>query len=69
MLSIKGEPNEFGEYELIQLKSVIEDINGNLLIDDPENKSGHHPSSIYPVFKAKQTYAYQLIKKNRVQVL
>lgn len=59
MLSIKGEPNEFGDYELIPLKSVIEDINGDLLIDDPENKSGHHPSSIYPVFNSlKDSYVY-----------
>ena len=59
MLSVRGEPNKYGERKIISLKSVIEDINGNLLIDDPSNKSGVKSFPEYPVFNSlKDSYVY-----------
>ncbi len=53
------EPNERGEYPLVKVKSVIEHINGDLLIDEPKNKSGYKNFSEYPIFhSAKDSYVY-----------
>lgn len=51
--------NEYGQTEQIPVKSVIEDINGELLIDDGLNKSGVKPFPEYPIFKSKKkSYVY-----------
>jgi hypothetical protein len=53
------EPNERGEFPQVKVKSVIEHINGDLLIDHPKNKSGYKSYSKYPVFNsAKDSYVY-----------
>ncbi len=44
---------------LTRLKTVIEDISGNLLIDKPNNKSGYQEFSEYPIFNSlKNSYVY-----------
>ncbi len=53
------EPDVYGEFPLVKVKTVIEKINGNLEIDNPGNKSGMKPYPKYPVFNSfKDSYAY-----------
>lgn len=53
------EPDAYGEYPMIKVRTVIEKINGNLEIDNPANKSGRKPFPKYPVFNSfKDSYAY-----------
>lgn len=53
------EKNEFGEKTLRKVKTVIENVIGEILIDHPFNKSGTRPLAQYPVFiSAKNSYAY-----------
>ncbi|MPM15169.1 hypothetical protein SDC9_61535 [bioreactor metagenome] len=47
-------PDEYGEYPLIRVKSVIEDLSGDILIDHPNNKSGRKPFPEYPIFNSKK---------------
>lgn len=54
-----NEPNERGLYPLVKVKSVVEHINGDLMIDHPKNKSGFKGYSRYPIFNsAKDSYVY-----------
>ncbi len=59
-LTVKSrEPNAYGEFPLVKVKTVIEHINGNLEIDEPGNKSGLKQHPKYPVFNSfKDSYAY-----------
>lgn len=59
-LTVKSrEPNAYGEYPLVRVKTVIEHINGNLEIDEPGNKSGLKSYPKYPIFNSfKDSYAY-----------
>jgi hypothetical protein len=51
--------DERGRPVLIRVKNVISNLSGDLLIDDPGNKSGLKPYSIYPVFNSKsESYVY-----------
>lgn len=43
-----GEKDKYGQPALKKVKTVIEKINGNLLIDRPNNKSGVKPADEYP---------------------
>lgn len=47
-------PDEYGFYPYIRVKSVIEDMSGDLLIDHPSNKSGIKPFKEYPIFNSKK---------------
>jgi len=59
MMVKSREPDAYGEYPLIKVKTVVENINGNLEIDNPANKSGRKPFPKYPVFNSfKDSYAY-----------
>lgn len=66
-------PDDYGKYPLVKVKTVIEDINGELLIDHPQNKSGvkkivkanaNNPgpdvsTSKYPIFNSfKESFVY-----------
>lgn len=52
-------PDAFGNYPEVQVKSVIEQIRGELLIDYPVNKSGRKNYAKYPVFNStKDSYVY-----------
>lgn len=53
------EPDAYGEYPLLKVRTVIENINGDLEIDNPANKSGRKPFPVYPIFNSfKESYAY-----------
>ena len=47
-------PNLRGEYPLKQVRSYVEDINGVLYVDEPNNKSGTLPMPKYPYFESRQ---------------
>jgi len=53
------EPDAYGEYPLVKVRTVVESINGDLEIDNPANKSGRKPFPAYPIFNSfKESYAY-----------
>lgn len=53
------EPDAYGEYPLVRVRTVVESINGDLEIDNPANKSGRKPFPVYPIFSSfKESYAY-----------
>lgn len=53
------EPDAYGEYPLVKVRTVIEEINGDLEIDNPANKSGRKPFPVYPIFNSfKESRAY-----------
>ena len=53
------EPDAYGEYPLVKVRTVIEEINGDLEIDNPANKSGRKPFPVYPIFNSfKESHAY-----------
>ncbi|MFH1320836.1 MAG: hypothetical protein ABII90_09320 [Bacteroidota bacterium] len=67
MLSVRGEEQDkYGDYKLVKVKSVIEHINGELLIDQPNNKSGIKPFSEYPIFHSQKD-AYVFYEKGSIQ--
>jgi len=54
-----GEMNEYGKKPLIKVKTVIENVIGDLLIDHPYNKSGVKSLAQYPIFNSvKNSFAY-----------
>lgn len=48
-----GKKDQMGNPELRPVKTVIQDINGDLLIDDPFNKSGLQSLPEYPILNSK----------------
>lgn len=53
------EPDAYGEYPLVKVRTVIENINGDLEIDHPANKSGRKSFPNYPIFNSfKDSYAF-----------
>lgn len=51
--------NENGEYTFVKVKTVIEQINGDMFIDHPNNKSGIKSLGQYPVFNSlKNSYTF-----------
>ena len=51
----KFDPDPNAEYvPLVKVKTVIEDMKGNLLVDHPNNKSGLKPWDEYPIFNSKK---------------
>ncbi len=53
------EENDYGEHPLVRVKTVIEDLKGNLLIDHPNNKSGKESFPEYPILNSKaRSYVY-----------
>ncbi|MEX1189754.1 MAG: hypothetical protein WED33_10890, partial [Bacteroidia bacterium] len=54
-----GEKDEFGNNPLTKVKTVIENVLGDLLVDHPFNKSGVRGLAQYPIFNSVQnSYAY-----------
>lgn len=52
-------PDSYGKRPLVRVKTVIEHINGDLLIDNPANKSGVKRFPQYPIFNSsKDSYVY-----------
>ncbi|MCR9155274.1 MAG: hypothetical protein NXI09_14290 [Bacteroidetes bacterium] len=53
------EPNALGQRYLVDVKTVLQDLTGDLQIDKPNNKSGKASYSEYPIFNsAKDAYIY-----------
>lgn len=53
------EPNDYDEHPLVRVKTVIEDLRGNILIDHPNNKSGIESFPEYPILNSKtKSYVY-----------
>lgn len=53
------EKNAFGQRELKDVKTVLQGLTGELLIDNPRNKSGQKEYSEYPIFRSAQhSYVY-----------
>ncbi|MEO6884201.1 MAG: hypothetical protein ABI199_09275 [Bacteroidia bacterium] len=49
----------YGQHRLVPVKTVIQNINGELFIDNPANKSGVKDFAKYPIFKSnKDAYVY-----------
>ncbi|MBI4929389.1 MAG: hypothetical protein HY841_01405 [Bacteroidetes bacterium] len=52
-------PDAFGNYPDVRVKSVIEQIQGDLQIDRSDNKSGRKGIAKYPIFSsAKESFVY-----------
>ncbi len=52
-------PDSSGRYPLVYVKSVLRNITGDLLIDQPFNKSGVKDYPEYPIFNSKKdSYVY-----------
>ncbi len=49
-----GEYNQYGEPLLTRIDNAIEDMTGELLIDDPQNKSGLESYPQYPTFSSSE---------------
>jgi hypothetical protein len=53
------EPDSRGNYSLVRVRTVLEGINGELLVDHPRNKSGQMPFPRYPIFNSSnESYVY-----------
>ena len=53
------EPRFGGPRELVDVKTVLQELTGELLIDEPNNKSGQQSYDQYPIFRsAKDSYIY-----------
>ncbi|MDR0207473.1 MAG: hypothetical protein LBI45_09495 [Bacteroidales bacterium] len=51
----KTKPKDiYGEYPIVQVKNVVEDISGTMYIDDPKNKSGNKVLPNYPIFESRE---------------
>ena len=51
--------NQYGIKDYVQIKNSIEHVTGDILIDDPNNKSSIKDFPQYPIFNSKQTsYVY-----------
>ena len=59
--------NESGQALYVQVKNVIANLGGDILIDQPDNKSGNRQYPQYPVFNSKEEsfvfYDYRDIRK------
>ena len=54
-----SEVDEYGRRKLVAVRSVLENITGDLLIDFQGNKSGMHEYANYPIFNSKKdSYVY-----------
>jgi hypothetical protein len=59
MMVKSREPDAYGNYPLVKVKTVVEHVNGNIEIDNPMNKSGRKPYPSYPILNSfKDSYAY-----------
>ncbi len=59
-----GELNQFGGARLARIDNNIEEMTGELLIDDPENKSGLESYPQYPQFTSREASFIYFDRKN-----
>ncbi len=59
-IAIQGEEfDRYGNPYLMDIENIIENVTGDLLIDDPQNKSGLTNFPEYPIFQSKEnSYVY-----------
>jgi len=59
-MKVKSEiPDEYGQISVLDIASMMEDMTGELLIDNPDNKSGRKKIPSYPVFSStKNSFIY-----------
>jgi hypothetical protein len=59
-MKVKAEHlDEYGQISVLDIASMLEDMSGELLIDNPDNKSGRKEIPSYPVFSStKNSYIY-----------
>jgi len=50
----EGEPDDFGRVKLVPVRTVLQDLEGEVLIDHPNNKSGLEDFPKYPLFTSKK---------------
>lgn len=56
---VSGEPDENGNFQYKRVKTVIENLNGELRIDAPKNHSGWGKAPTFPQFQSfKESYTY-----------
>lgn len=54
-----NETDSRGAHSLVRVKTVLEGINGELLVDHPRNKSGQLPYPRYPIFNSNnESFVY-----------
>jgi len=54
MMAQTEEKNFYNDPVLVRINNTMENISGNLLIDEPKNKAGLEQFSIYPIFNSTQ---------------
>ena len=59
------EENQWGEKPQIRVKTVIEDLKGDILVDDPNNKSGRKNFPEYPILHSK-THSFVYYDKKSI---
>jgi hypothetical protein len=59
------EENEWGERPQVRVKTVIEDLKGDILVDDPNNKSGRKDFPEYPILNSK-THSFVYYDKKSI---
>lgn len=59
------EKDEYGMHRQVRVKTVIEDLQGNLLLDKPNNKSGRKSYPEYPILNSKSNSFVYYDRKNR----
>ncbi len=53
------EPDSRGRHQEVRVQTVLEGINGELLVDHPDNKSGRQPYPRYPIFNSNnESFVY-----------
>ncbi len=59
-MKVKTEqPDQYGQTSVLDIASMLEDMTGELLIDNPDNKSGRKKIPSYPVFSStKNSFIY-----------
>lgn len=59
-IAIQGEEyDRYGNPYILDIENIIEEVTGDLLIDDPQNKSGLTSFPEYPIFQSKEkSYVY-----------
>ena len=54
-----SEPDQYGQYKQMRVKTAIENMSGSIQIDHPNNKSGRRSMKQYPIFKSDSaSYVY-----------
>ena len=51
-VGLRDQVDAYGRSNLLDVKSLLQDMTGELLIDDPGNKSGRKKFPSYPILKS-----------------